>query len=208
MSCGTASNNDQGVSFTAYGWAAPDEEGICTFRGVTGATVVMSTGSVFSESISSGELVLVPGLCFMVGNNLTKQGIRTDRMFYEFRIPGASEQPPTTSAPFGVVLSAPEVGGGEEGEEEDGPKAQSVSAGGEVLPNEIIQWINLNRGKLPQPPFQLEGIYKVSGITTAGDRIESNEIGFNIRVIEDNIIPPGAGTPTPAPSDSGFEEGL
>ncbi len=206
MSCGSATNNDQGVSFTAYGWAAPDDEGICTFGGVTGATVIMSSGAIFAEIISSGEILLVPGLCFMVGNNLTKQGIRTDRMYYRFRIPGASEQPPTTSAPFSVVLSAPEVGGGEE-EDDDGPKAQSVTAGAVVLPNEILQWINLNRAKLPEPPFKLEGYYTVSGVTTAGDRMETNEIGFNFRIIEENIIIPGP-APTATPGSSGLEEGI
>lgn len=187
MSCGTATNNDQGNSFTAYGWAAPDNQGVCTFGLVNTASVLLSTGAIFLETLSSGELVLAPGLCFVIGTNLTKQTIRADRMYYKFRIPGASEQPPTTSAPFSVVLSPPQEGQGDG----DGPKAQSVSMGGRVLPNEIIQWINLNRAKLPQLPFRLEGIYTVSGVTGAGDRMETNEISFNFTVIEDNIILPG-----------------
>lgn len=207
MSCGTASNNDQGVAFTAYGWAAPDDEGICTFGLVNTGTVTISGGSALIEGqLPSGEIFLAPSLCFVIGSNLTKQTIRADRMFYEFRIPGASEQPPTTSAPFSVVLSPPQEGSeGGEGEE-DGPKAQSVTIGGRVLPNEIIQWISLNRGKLPSTPFRMEGIYRVSGVTSAGDRMETNEIGFNFSVVEDNVIPPGEATPVP--DTSGFEEGL
>lgn len=209
MSCGTATNNDQGVSFTAYGWAAPDDEGICTFGLVNTGTAFLSGGLLVETRLSSGEIYLAPGLCFVIGSNLTKQSIRTDRMYYEFRIPGASEQPPTTSSPFSVVLSAPQEG--EESEDEDGPIAQSVTIGGNVLPNEIIQWMNLNRSKLPSPPFRLEGIYRVSGVTSAGDRMETNEIGFNFSVLEDNIIPPEGGSgpaPTATPSSSGLEEGL
>jgi hypothetical protein len=193
MSCGTATNNDQGVAFTAYGWAVPDEQGVCTFKLVTGGTVPMSGGSL-----------IAPRLCFVIGSNLSKQTIRADRMFYEFRIPGASEQPPTTSAPFSVILSPPQEG--VDGGEKEGPIAQSVSIGGVVLPSEIIRWISLNRGKLPSTPFRMEGIYRVSGVTSAGDRMETNEIVFELSVVDDNIIPPvGA---TPVPNTSGLEEGL
>jgi hypothetical protein len=196
MSCGTATNNDQGVAFTAYGWAVPDEEGVCTFSIVTGGTVTMSGGSL-----------IAPRLCFVIGSNLSKQTIRADRMFYEFRIPGASEQPPTTSAPFSVILSPPQEGDGDgEGGDGEGPIAQSVSIGGVVLPNEIIRWISLNRGKLPSAPFRMEGIYRVSGVTSAGDRMETNEIVFNFSVFEDILVTPRGDISTP--NTSGLEEGL
>lgn len=204
LACGSASNNDQGVSFTALGWAVPDDEGKCTIPPLyVTAAVVSLSGGISAEGYFSSYGTFI---CFAVRNNMTSQGVRADRMFYSFNIPGASEQPSNTSAPFTAVLDPISVG---EQSDEDELAATGLNIGAQLLPPQILEWMNLNRGSLPEPPFTVEGTYYVSGITTSGDRLDSNVVNMNFVVTEDNIISPTPGDedtppvePTAAADDS------
>ena len=197
LACGSASNNDQGVSFTALGWAVPDDSGVCVVPPlyVTAAVVGLS-GGISTESYFSSFGTFI---CFAMRNNMTTQGIRTDRMYYDFRIPGASEQPPSTSVAFTGVLD-PITDGTTTGGT-TGLSATGINIGAQLLPPQILEWMNLNRASLPEPPFQMEGTYYVSGITTAGDRLDSNTVNLAFFVTEDNIIGPTSGAPDTPPAE-------
>lgn len=189
LACGSASNNDQGVSFTALGWAVPDDEGVCVIPPLyVTAAVISLSGGISAEGYFSSYGTFI---CFAVRNNMTSQGIRADRMYYSFHVPGASEQPPSTSVPFTAVLNP--ISTGDAAATDDELAATGLNIGAQLLPPQILEWMNLNRGSLPEPPFTVEGTYYVSGITTAGDRLDSNVVNMNFVVTEDNIIPPTEG---------------
>jgi hypothetical protein len=41
---------------------------------------------------------------------------------------------------------------------------------------------------LPEPPFEMVASVTVSGVTSAGNRIETNELPLSIIVAEDNVF--------------------
>jgi hypothetical protein len=63
------------------------------------------------------------------------------------------------------------------------------------VPPEIGEWLALNRDSLPEPPFQMTLVTTAYGVTTAGDRIETNSLPYLIVVYEDRVITPSTGTP-------------
>ena len=169
--CGGASNNDQGASFRLAGYNGTDEQGVCVDKGITAAILPLAN---IVDGAFSGT-----GACMKLETILTTQSIRTDRAFFSYYIPGASAQPPDTSIPFTVTL-------GKFGT----TTVAEVIAGLDYLPAEIMAWLSLNINSLPDAPFNLEVYTTVSGVTTAGDRLESNTIGLLVQVLPDVPVNP------------------
>ena len=94
--CGTATNNDQGVSFTLLGFFAefPDSGKGCVDlpAGALGMIVPLSSGETETGQNVSGVLTIM-GL----QNNLSQVFVRTERIFIDYYIEGASMQPPSTT---------------------------------------------------------------------------------------------------------------
>jgi hypothetical protein len=178
IGCGSASNNDQGVSFTMLGYSVAGTAG----AGTGGTTAACSTspnlsGGTFpistdTETAGSTNEVLVG---VVVQNNLTTQFIRTQSIALEYIIPGAEIQPPSTAVPYGGVVA--QAGGLQCG----------VVA---LVPPQILSWLNLNRGSLPELPFMLIVRGQVTGTTVAGDVLTSNPVDIGFTVVADNVIPP------------------
>lgn len=204
--CGSA-GNDQGISFTLLG-----------FTPITGDSATGGTGcdlNGFDNTISipigeSGEsstAAVETKRCILVQNNMTAVAVRTERANIEYFIPGADRQPPSTSIPVTVTVGtapgtdAPEQGSGAEGDDEatDGENNGVTIIGNRggtqinMIPPEIRSWISLNRGSLPEAPFSLEIIVNVIGVTTAGDRLETNKAYYQAQVVNDFLINPGTG---------------
>lgn len=199
LSCGSASNNDQGVSFSSNGWAAV-KDGACTFQGITEFQAPISLGTG-SEVTGSG--LIDSRQCMVVENRMTSQFIRADRIYYTFNIPGASVQPPNTSMPFSAFLAqVPTTTGTDTGSGSgtDLGDAQRLSSGAYIVPPQIFEWISLNRDSLPSIPFQLEVYARVSGVTAAGDRLQTNEIGMPVFITQDEVIAPSPGPTDAAPT--------
>lgn len=199
LACGSGSNNDQGVSFSALTWASV-EDNACTQRGISGGvTAPISLGNTGEVLGASLQAVLQ---CMIVENRMTSQFVRTDRIYYTFSIPGASVQPPSTSMPFSVFL--PQVAAADtaaDGGTGTTATETRVSYGAYIVPPQIFEWISLNRESLPSTPFQLEVYARVSGVTASGDRLETNEVGIPVMITEDQVIAPSPGpddvVPTP-----------
>jgi hypothetical protein len=187
-SCGGASNNDQGVSFTAYGFFSvlPD--------GSVGGPV---SASFAPQSVAGPESELSPlqgivAVAIGLQNNLDGQTIRVQRAVISYIIPGASAQPPDTTSPLNNVL-APSINTGSSLPPQGGIPTQVTSAF-VIVPEAILTWINLNRQSLPEPPFTLEAVVSARGITSAGDVIDSNALTFPITILPDLFIDPANGT--------------
>lgn len=192
IGCGSSgTSNDQGVSFTLYSLF---EDGECD-TGLAGAIVPLS---VDPEQLGSGG-----GVVAYLGlqNNLA-QGLRTRRAFLKYYVEGATVQPPDTSQALGVFMgpgtetpnsSLPEGFGGGTGAGGSAALGNIACAGIELVPPEILSYLNLNRNTLPEPPYKMRVEIAVSGIGTAGDEYTSNPLDTHIEVVQDNIITPANG---------------
>lgn len=78
-----------------------------------------------------------------------------------------------------------------------------------VIPAPIREWLNFNRNQLPAPPYDLEVVVKLSGLSSSGNRYDTNTGVFSFNIIPEYSIDPtgeGDGTddttvdPTPTPS--------
>jgi hypothetical protein len=58
------------------------------------------------------------------------------------------------------------------------------------VPPSIREWINFNRDLLPEAPFKMEVIIRVSGISSSGNRYETNDGVFDFDVLPENSIDP------------------
>ena len=215
LGCGGASN-DQGVAFTFLGYFAPDDTGGCdsaTDTGISGVVVGLSNSDF--TGATPGDLEGVPENtasigCARVQNNISTVGIRVQRVFLSYRVEGATEQPPSTSFPLGVVLGPGPTGG----------VAGSLTSPSSSLPPgfagvgnvstaavalispEVFTWLNLNRAQLPEPPFTMVVTSYVVGITTAGDQLTTNPVDLYVQVTPDLQIPP-ASVPGGTAGDAG-----
>lgn len=177
--CGSASNNDQGMSFTLFQMTP------------SSSSVPLSTSR--EGTTSTGALSGTYGF----QNNLLGQGVRLQRVFLRFFVEGSGEQPPETTVAIGAVLGpagpAPADPDGSAGGSlpegfENIPNTASVSAF--MLPPEIMSWLNLNRSLLPEPPYSITIEAYATGITTAGDRLDTNPLGTSVTITPDVVINP------------------
>lgn len=178
VGCGGASSNDQGVSVTLLGFNIdPDTLAPCsgTEPNHSGSPVPLSVASDSAGGIRTG---------YVVQNRMTTQFFRTENAFLEYYIPGATKQPPTTAIPTGAIIEkAPEATG-------EGASAEPSRAciGGYILPPEVQSWIINNRNSMPELPFQVEVRAYISGMTSSGDRLDTNVLKFFVEFTQDILV--------------------
>ncbi len=197
IGCGSVSNNDQGVSFLHLGYFSIDidEDGKITIQKDVGVSGVIMPLSEATDEFAgaSGDTFVAAGF----ENNLVGQFVRLQRLYYSFVVPGAQAQPPSTSAPLAGTLGA-NPATEDEGDSSlppgAGPTENSVYLTISIVPSQIRAWLNLNRGLLPEPPFDLEVTTIGRGVTSAGDTLETNPQTLIVRVTPDNVIPPSTGS--------------
>jgi hypothetical protein len=210
--CGSSASNDQGVAFTFMGWFAEiDEDGNllplvveCDDLPPQISDFTVSLGYAFGEfGYSSGgwpdgELSLWAGAL----NNLQGQTIRVDKMNLSYNIPGAINQPPDTAAALGVILGPPPALPATNGPQIPDNSSLPIDPNTTplcnqnydftpLLPTAIKEWLSFHRDEIPEAPFRIVVTAQLSGVTSAGDRLYSNEISFGITVTPDNPILPG-----------------
>jgi hypothetical protein len=194
--CGGGSNNDQGVSFTAVGFTADQvqqgNQRICTPQLFSSQIFLqISYSNLANESV-------VPQVesfkCLQIQNNLESQTLRAERALIRYEIAGAQTQPPSSSVNFSHVLG-PLVNNATENIDTTLPEGigptnipNNITAFVQVVSPEVLRWMSLNRSQLPEPPFNMNVYVAVSGVTSAGDRLVSNEAGLVIVVSNDNVI--------------------
>jgi hypothetical protein len=192
VGCGSASNNDQGVSLLLTGFY-PSSATSVNDAGISGVSVPFSDTEGVDGGLG-GAVVASIG----VQNNLVGQGARLQRAFLSYYIPGSSVQPPSTTYSLSRVL-------GPNGTPAEGDIPTTLPPGFAGLPNsavsqvpvvpfEIRQWLVFNRNQLPEPPFVMNiGVY-VNGITSAGDLLSTNEGILTATVVTDLPIGGGVGS--------------
>lgn len=196
--CGGATNNDQGVSFTLLGFRADSDNCDQPVANQSGTTAPLSQDTEATGGLAGA---IIAGA--VVQNNLTAQFVRTEHIFFTYFVPGASTQPPATSSVLGAVV-------GQAVTDEDGTVTPGKFCGEVfIVPAEVMNWINLNRTSLPELPFTMEVTASVTGITSAGDRLDTNDIKYVVQFTPDVIVPPteGDGSEGDTDGDTGDDTG-
>lgn len=186
VSCGSTSNNDQGVSFTALGFFedGTGEEGDAGTVVFISETVPGTNGGPFPLFIPVDKDPEAPGLqggYLGLRNNLTDQFIRTIRMDCSYNVPGADPalQIPDDSWHFTTVMSP---ASGEPGE----VTAESESfTQVEIVSPDVLSFLNVNQNLLPELPFRLTAICVAVGVTSAGDTLTTNEVLYQVQFTDE-----------------------
>ncbi len=177
-----------------------------------------TTDSNLSGTNEAGSYVSVVG----VQNNLYGQVFRADRVYIDYYIPGASTQPPSTSVPVSLLAGPAEsaasgvgagAGGGTTGTTVRDPGIRRPAytslppslanicnralAQVTVVPAAVREWLNFNRDLTPEPPYKMEVTIRVSGLTSAGDRLDTNDGTFDFEILPETFVLPTDGLVTP-----------
>jgi hypothetical protein len=193
--CGDDTRNDQGVSFTFLGWFNDTS-------GTVGVTAIAAPLSGSNPEVPTDQGGTIGGIIAKYAglqNNLSGQTIRAERAYHSYFVPGASIQPPSTSVSVALTL-------GPASENDDLPfegestlpgnlsKRGDVGyAGVPVVTADVRDFINMNRERFPEPPFVMEVTTYVSGVTSAGNRLETNEFQIEVIWTPDNVVAPTSG---------------
>lgn len=176
-----------------------------------------------------------------VQNNLIGQYYRGDRLVLDYYIPGSSLQPPSTNVALSVFAGpAPSAGGAAGAGGGSGASGASGGGGGlrrpgntslpptfnnlcnqsyavaAVIPASIREWLNFNRSALPEPPYSMEVYAMVSGLSSSGNRYDTNTAVLHVDVLPEIFVPDDNGVSattsettdeTPASSESATANG-
>ncbi|MBX7143743.1 MAG: hypothetical protein K1X79_04780 [Oligoflexia bacterium] len=198
--CGSATNNDQGVTFNFLGFFESSGTGTGDLPTALGS-ISFPLSDPDAEDVSEGNSSGAGSVNAVIAteNFLGCQGLRADRVYLSYTVPGALENPPSTT----VVVSAL-MGPSSGGAEAAAACTSSLPAGYlnlssrafatiAVVPASIRQWMILNKASLPEPPFNMIVSATIGGVSTAGDRFESNEGELTAQVTPDIVISPSTG---------------
>lgn len=198
LSCGSATNNDQGTSFLALGFFEGSEES----AGDAG-TVVFLNEDAAGRLPSQPVPLFVPvdkdtsedgvqGGYIGVENRMTSQFIRTIGADCSYEVPGAdpSLSIPSDSWYFTAILD-PAAGEGDDIRNQAFVQILIVSP-------DVISFLSVNSNYLPALPFKMLATCTVTGITQAGDEIVTNPIHYQIVFAEfpeccTGVLPPTVG---------------
>jgi hypothetical protein len=167
----------------------------------------------------SGAVYAIVGL----QNNLYGQVFRADRVLLEYYIPGASVQPPSTNVALNMLAGPAEAGtqgniGGATGTPTAGIRRPNITSlppsfnqicnraftEVPIIPAPIREWLVFNSNQLPEAPFDLEIVITLTGLSSGGNRYDTNQGLFTISVVpEIPVIPP-----TPVVSSSAESNGV
>jgi len=189
-------------------------------------TIPTITEDILSGSDFAGNYLSVIG----IQNNLYGQAYRAERVLVDYFIPGASIQPPSVSIPISLIAGPAEstsrVGAGGNNNNNNAPDpgirrpiftslppsfsnlCNRALSQVPIVPSSVRDWLIINQGQLPAPPYLMEANIRVAGISSAGDRIETNDASVVFDVIPASFTIPQTPTAAPAEGSSiGVEEG-
>ncbi|MCB0338741.1 MAG: hypothetical protein KDD53_04010 [Bdellovibrionales bacterium] len=194
--CGGSSNNDQGTTFTLLGFFSEPGESNGTELPPGLLGVAYPLGNLFPDGGFGGAVIATLGL----QNNSPFFTIRSDTVSLEYFVPGAEIEVPSTITTLATVMGpAPVVADSQgllpPGQSSLPPTVIPNRAFGEatILPAEVMEFIILNKEYFPELPFSLFIRAQVSGVTSAGDRLETNPLEFEVVFSDPNTVTPTTG---------------
>ena len=214
LSCGSASNNDQGVAFQANGWyVAPVASAPLTFAVFSPATDTpgLVSGTIDTNNDGIGDAMSITGsgaldgklytLYMGITNRLTSQFMRMRRIDCRYEVPGADDglKIPTDSYVLGgIVTASPSTtagasssssAGGQQGGGTGGAGGQQQVPGTgffgvQILSPDIVSFFNNNKNSLPPLPYQIIASCTAVGTSSAGNTYESNPLDLTIQAVD------------------------
>jgi hypothetical protein len=180
--CG--SSNDQGVSFRSLGY----------FTDSTGTAAQPSTCASLTNDQQVPTLSAdgTPNGGFLGLQNSMLQGINLDFVDLSYRVNGSSLSIPPDVFALGGRL------GPANGSESSPPTNFFPVV---IVSPAIMQFLNQNRNRLPQPPFSMVVFTTATGTADNGDVFTTQTVNFQVNFVDTTCVPP-----TPVPQ-AGSEEG-
>lgn len=160
----------------------------------------------------SGAVYAIVG----IQNNMFGQVFRADRVLLQYYIPGSSIQPPSTNVAVNLLAGPADSGLGTATDDTatDAPSLRRPSVTSlpptfnqvcnrafsqvPVIPAPIREWLNFNSNQLPETPFDLEVVVSLTGLSSGGNRYDTNEGLFSFSVVPEIAVIP----PTPEATDT------
>lgn len=200
VGCGESTNNDQGASFLALGWYIQDEGEVVP---VGHASLALGTDTptlVTDDVLGDGrQTFLLMGL----QNRLTSQFLRLQRTDCSYEIQGSDPGLviPTDATAISFLLGPSTEEGSTSDDENVLP--QVVFYPVDLITTDIYAFLNVNRSRLPELPFNMTVTCTATGISQAGDELTTNTINFPITMTDTAECCTGTG----AQGNGGFQIG-
>lgn len=151
----------------------------------------------------SGSVYAIVG----IQNNMYGQVYRADRVLLEYYIAGSKVQPPSTNVAVNLLAGPAEsgLGTGTAGQNTPSLRRPHVTslpptfnqvcnrafAQVPIIPSPVREWLVFNSNLLPEAPYDLEVVVSLTGLSSGGNRYDTNQGLFTISVIpEINVVPP------------------
>jgi hypothetical protein len=149
----------------------------------------------------SGAVYAIVG----IQNNMFGQVYRADRVLLEYYVPGSKIQPPSTNVAVSLLAGPAESGLGTSGQDTPSLRRPNITslpptfsqvcnrafAQVPIIPAPVREWLIFNSNLLPEAPYDLEVVVSLTGLSSGGNRYDTNQGLFTISVIpEIDIVPP------------------
>jgi hypothetical protein len=188
---GSGGNNDQGIVFRASGIFR-------TLTNITPERITCTEPITVESSISdtSGQISLSSTFNFpnrtdpaadpcggqlALQNSLATQSINVQFVTIEYEVAGAAVQVPTYVANTSITIP-PSTCEGCTSSGQDG--LVFLLLAGQLVPDQILGFLNVNVNRLPTPPYQMNLFITASGQSDQGTNYESNTVGYTVTVID------------------------
>jgi hypothetical protein len=179
--CG--SSNDQGISFRSLGYFSDStgtagQSGTCA--SLTNDTQVPTTKA--DGTLNGGFLGL---------ENSMLQGINLDFVNLKYQVSGS-----TLSIPSDVFALGGRLGPANHSESSPPTSFSQII----IVSPAIMQFLNENRNRLPQPPFSMVVFTTATGTADNGDVFTTQTVNFQVIFVDNTCAPP---TPVPQAGSEG-----
>ena len=186
---GSGGNNDQGIVFTANGIfrgleQIEQDRITCTEPNIGNAIIdssfTLSISTVIDFPNRNDPRADPCGGYISLQNQLATQSINVQGVDIRYEVPGASIQIPPNPVTFGqrILPASSDV---------DTPSGQAnlifAELVGQILPRNIVIFMNQNADRLPAPPYLMNIFFTASGQSDNGDRYTTNEIGYQMTIV-------------------------
>jgi hypothetical protein len=179
---GCGNSNDQGISFRSLGFF---EDGDGT-TGESGRCASLTFDNQVPQATEGG----FEGGFLGIENNMN-QGINVDHVDLSYHVNGSSLSIPNDVYALFVRL------GPASGQEQNGPRTFAQIA---IVSTNIFNFLNDNRSRLPQPPFELVVLATAVGTADSGDVFRTNRVTYQVSLVDGSCVP---AAPTPSESTGG-----
>ncbi len=179
----------------------------------------------------AGNVSMIVGM----QNNLYGQFFRADRVLLQYYIPGSTLQPPTTNVAVNFLAGPAEAG---EMTTNTGTTNTTTPSRGirqpivtslppamsqvcnrsfaqvPIITAPIREWLNFNKMQLPEAPYDLEVVVQLSGLSSSGNRYDTNSGAFSFTVVpapdiypvDSSTTPTADATATPSTTTLSYEQ--